>query len=140
MPTTYVLADQLSTMGILDGLRQRRAYVTKGPQLSFDAKIEGKSYPIGADMGIQEGQISFIVALLNPSQTLHARLIENGATIAQTEIHHVSEWQYQHQADPDKAAWYRLELSDETGDTLAITNPIFAGPIKQPDRYYYGEF
>jgi len=36
--------------------------------------------------------------------------------------------------------WYRLDITDKTGDIWAITNPIFSGPVKTPDRLFYEDF
>ncbi|MBT3391448.1 MAG: PHP domain-containing protein [Chloroflexi bacterium] len=141
MPTTCVYADELSTKGILDGLRQQRAYVTKGPQLTFEAEAGGEIYPIGADMGIQNGEITFMASLSHATRPLTAHLVENGLVIAQKVINGASgNLQFQHSANPTRSMWYRLDITDKTGDIWAITNPIFSGPVKTPDRLFYEDF
>jgi hypothetical protein len=58
-PTSFVYADELSVKGILAGVRQQRAYVSRGPEVSFEAKINGQNFGIGADVGEQDGKITF---------------------------------------------------------------------------------
>ncbi|MBL6965643.1 MAG: PHP domain-containing protein [Anaerolineales bacterium] len=141
MPMTCVYADELSAGGILDGIRQRRAYVTKGPQLTFEAEAGGEIYQIGADMGIQSGEISFTVSLSHATRPLTAQLVENGLVITQKSTNSASDTlHFQHPANPTRPMWYRLDITDETGDIWAITNPIFSGPAKTSDCYRYGDF
>lgn len=41
LPSTYVYAEELSAAAILEGLRQRRAYVSMGPRVTFQARADG---------------------------------------------------------------------------------------------------
>lgn len=140
MPTTYVYAEELSTAGILDALRKRRAYVTKGPQFDFRAKANGRSYEIGADMGVQDRGIDFIVTIPYQPKTINLQLVMNGAVIAeeQTKGRDINV-RFRHKVDAISSVWFRLDIRDNDGDVLAITNPVFVGPEKKVDQYRYGE-
>jgi hypothetical protein len=36
--------------------------------------------------------------------------------------------------------WYRLEAWDGQGQLLVITNPIYFGARREPERRYFGDF
>ena len=141
MPTTYVYAEELSTAGILDALRKRRAYVTKGPQLDFRAEANGTTYEMGADLGGQSGAIEFIVTIPYQPKMINVQLVKNGAVIAQeqTKGRDIS-MQFRHKADETSSEWFRLDVTDKNGEVLAITNPFFLGPLKKPNRYLYRDY
>ncbi len=46
-PVTVVYAQDLSVAGILEGLRQRRAYFSMGPVVEFSASLDGSPAPDG---------------------------------------------------------------------------------------------
>jgi len=141
MPTTYVYADGLSTKGILDGLRKRRAYVSKGPQFDFKAEVNGKTYQIGADLGVQSGVINFTITIPHQPKTINLQLVKNGAVIAEEQAkgRDVS-MQFRHKIDANSPVWFRLDIRDKDGDVLAITNPFFAGKEKNIEHYRYDDF
>jgi len=64
-PTTYVYAEELSIAAILDGLRRRRVYMSKGPRVVFRTKVNGNTFEIGADLGEQSNKIAFTAAVLD---------------------------------------------------------------------------
>jgi len=141
MPTTYVYAKQLSMAGILEGLRKRRAYVTKGPQIHFQAETNAESYSIGDDLGIQDGEIRFTAAILHKPVTMQVRLVKNGDVVASERVKgKEARLEFRERATPTQSAWYRLDLYDLEGQPLAITNPIFLGPRRQPELHKFGDF
>ena len=141
MPSTYVYAQELSTTGILDALRKRRAYVTKGLELDFKAKANGTTYQMGADLGAQSRIIDFTVTIPYQPKTINIQLVKNGVVIAQekTKGRDIS-IQFQHKIDAATSEWLRLDVTDKDGDVLAVTNPFFVGPSKKTDRYRYMGF
>jgi len=141
MPATYVFADELSTAGVLDGLRKRRAYVTKGIQLDFRAAINGVSYIMGTDLGVQRGAVDFIVSIPYQPKPIHVHLVKNGEVIAQEKAKGRDiDIQFRHEVEGSKPDWFRLEITGQDGDVLAITNPFFFGPDTKPDGYQFVDF
>ena len=141
MPTTYVFAQELSLAGIMVALRKRQAYVTKGPQLDFEAEVNGTTFKMGADLGIHNGTIVFTVTFPYQPKPVSAQLVKNGVVIAQEQVkgREVSV-QFQYESDANSPEWFRLDVADDMGDVLAITNPFFIGPHKISNRYLYRDF
>jgi hypothetical protein len=141
LPSTYVYAEGLSGAAILTGLRQRRAYVSMGPQVTFRARANGKTYDIGADLGTQQAKITFTATVSKAPATARAQIVQNGQVVVEKSIEtEQTNLQYTAQAEPARSDWYRLDVYDQDGLVLATTNPIFAGPQKKPERYAYGDF
>ena len=141
MPATYVYAQELSTAGILDAVRKRRAYVTKGPQLDFKARVDGRVYEMGADLGAVSGVVDFLVTFPNQLVPVNVQLVKNGAVIAREQVEGKDiRLQLQHEIEGTSFYWFRLDVTDSKGDILAITNPFFTGPIKEPERRLYKDF
>jgi hypothetical protein len=126
-PTTYVYAEELSAPGILEGIRHGRAYVSRGPQVIFHATVGSKTLMVGDDLGEQSGEIEFTASISNQPDSALAQLIKNGQVIATEEISGgESSVQFQHKVNPERSNWFRLDVQDNEGQALAITNPIFA--------------
>jgi len=140
-PTTFVYADELSVAGILAGLRQRRTYVSQGPQLNFEAKINGQVFGIGDDVGEQEGKITFEVTILSNLETTQAQLVKNGQIIANVQTKgRQAKISFSDTLIAVNPAWYRLDISAPDGKVLAITNPIYTGPHYEPTLFKYSDF
>ena len=140
-PTTYVYAEELSVAGILDGVRQQKTYVTRGPQVIFQAEINGGGYSIGDDLGVQEGEIRFSATISHKPVSLQVNLVKNGEVIASERVKgKEASLEFQDQATPTQSAWYRLDIYDLEGQAFAITNPVFLGPRRQPDLHMCGDF
>ena len=142
LPSTYVYAGQLSVVAILEGLRQRRTYVSIGPRVAFQAQADDTTYGIGADLGEQSGEIEFTATVLfDGPEIAHGQIVKNGEVIAETLIQGgQGSLQCGATAEPARSAWYRLDVFDQNGQMLAITNPIFAGPRRIPCLHKYGEY
>jgi hypothetical protein len=143
-PSTFVYAATLSGNGILDGLRQRRAYVIMGPQVTFRTQFDSATYEIGDDLGPVEGAISFTGQVMAASlpPVIMARLIKNGRPVTEKQLPDVGSKRFEmiDVAEPAEPAWYRLDVFSGDGQVLAITNPIFAGPKRPPELCLYGDF
>jgi len=140
-PTTFVYADELSVAGIAAGLRQQRSYVSRGPEVNFEAKINGGNFGIGADVGEQDGKITFEAAITSELKTTQAQLVKNGQVFAEVQVKaKQAKISFSDTLNAANPAWYRLDISAPDGQVLAITNPIFTGPRYEPILYEYSDF
>ncbi len=141
LPSTYVYGRELSVTGILEGLRQRRVYVSMGPEVTFQAQANGEPYDMGADLGQIEASLS-LSATVSASPTAGcARIVKNGQVIAEAPVNgRQTSLQARDNTEPDRPAWYRLDVMDEAGQLLAITNPFFTGPQREPELQTFGDF
>ena len=139
-PRTYVYADALSPAALLDGVRRGRVYVSMGAQVDFTAAHAGQSYPIGADLGVQSGDLR-LTGTVTPGSYGTARLLRNGAIVAEAPLYgDALTLTVTVRLDPATPAWFRLDVLDPNGLILAVTNPIFAGPRVTPTLTRYGDF
>jgi hypothetical protein len=137
-PCNYVYADNLSGATILAGLRQGRAYVTLGPQLTLTVQANGLAYGLGDDLGDLDGQV---VVTATYSGAARAQLVKNGEVMASAVTQgEGGSFEYRAELKPTEPAWYRLELYGPDDTLVAITNPIFSGRWPQPTRHTYGDF
>jgi hypothetical protein len=141
LPSTYVYASQLSNAAIIAGLKARRVYVSMGPQVSFRAETQGKTYHIGDDIGQVNGEIQFKVTVTGADPNSTARLNSNGQNLFEVLIGEgTSQISFSHQPDPFIPQWYRLEVLDPEGQVIAITNPIFTGPPVESPQEKFEDF
>ncbi|MFN8459858.1 MAG: CehA/McbA family metallohydrolase, partial [Anaerolineae bacterium] len=140
-PRNYIYAEELSGAAILAALRQRRVYVSMGPQVTFQAEMAGVTYDIGAEVGEVSGLVKFNGMVTNSSTLAYVQIVKNGEVVrrvpieaGQANLSHYDEIASTH------AAWYRLEVYDQEKQLQAITNPIFAGPRRPPYLQTYGDF
>lgn len=137
-PTTYVYAEELSVAAILEGLRRRRAYVSNGPRVAFQAAIGGKTYMIGDALGEQSGEIEFTVTISNQPKRILTQLVNNGKIIAKEWLNgKETSVQFRDWVNPARSDWYRFEVLDTKGQALAITNPIFVNSRKRAAPYFW---
>lgn len=141
-PSTYVYADELSGQAILAGLRQHKAYVSLGPQLMFQATLNGRAFQIGDDIGGRSGEIILAATITPDGFPARAQIVKNGHTIAEQPLSPGTDnaFEVKDQLRADVMSWYRLDITGEQGQFLAITNPIFAGRRRLPQKITFGEF
>ena len=140
LPSTYVYAENLSGAAILDAVRRRRAWVSMGAQVTFQARLNGTTYDIGADVGQQSGRIDFNATITNCPATARAQIIRNGEVAAEAATTGTTRLDFADILNPSQPVWYRLDVVAENGLMPAITNPIFAGPARAPSRHHFGDF
>lgn len=141
LPSTYVYAEELSGNAILAGLRRQRAYVSLGPRATFQARTDGRTYDIGDDLGQLNGKIQLLASVEDCPVEAHAMIVKNGSVLDETDFDQPTLiMMSEDKIAPEQSAWYRFEVQDENGLRLAITNPIFAGPRRAPDRFIFGDF
>ena len=144
LPMTHVYAKELSGAAILAGLRARRAYVSVGPQVTFRARANGRTYDIGDDVGqVHSGgaiELTATVSHFQDSAEIH--IVKNGQTLAHTTTRNRASGTIEvtDPAAPAGSAWYRLDVFDTDGHPLALSNPIFSGPRREPQRFHYRDF
>lgn len=84
-PATYVYASELSVAGILQGVRERRVYVTMGGTATstqirtsvFTASINGSTFDIGQDIGTRSGSVTFLAVFYLIFAYLLRKLLHN---------------------------------------------------------------
>jgi hypothetical protein len=104
VPLTYVLADSLTRVAILDAVRAGRTYVSSGPELFLEPA---------------EGGVQGRCAGAPPDAEL--RLIANGARLAAVRVSGDG-----HVRGPAEAGWVSAELWNASRDRmLAATSPIY---------------
>jgi hypothetical protein len=144
LPRTFVHATQLSGRAILAGLRSRQVYVSMGAQVTFAAVTAADRYPIGADLGRQGGPVDLVGRVTRGGGGGVARILHNGAIVAEVlvpwEAGAPFEIRHSVTLDPQRSDWFRLEVLDGNGMILAVTNPIYAGPVPTPTRNRYADF
>jgi len=136
-----VYAENLSGQAILAALRQRRAWVSMGPRVTFRARLNGTTYEIGDDLGQPGGALELTATVSECASPASAQIVRNGAVIAEAEAANgQAELRFTTALDPTQPAWYRFDVYDQDGLMLAITNPIYAGPRRAPTRKTFGQF
>ncbi len=141
LPSTYVYAGELSGSAILAALRQRRAYVSMGPLAAFQALAEGTTYDIGADLGEWDGRVELTARVWACPEPGRAMLMKNGHLLADADIAgDGAELRFTDRVYADEPAWYRFDVLTPDGQLLAVTNPIFTGPTRTPDKILFGDF
>lgn len=140
-PRNYIYAQELSGVAILAALRQRQVYVTMGPQVTFQADIDGNTYDIGAETGEASGLLKFKATISNSPPSAYAQIIKNGEVLVKVPVEAGQTSLYcEDEILPARGVWYRLEVYDTEKQLLAITNPIFVGPRRTPELQTYGDF
>ncbi len=141
VPSTYVYAENLSGAAILAAVRARRAYVSLGPRLALTAQRDGVTYGIGADLGDGNGSVTVNATVTACTVPARARLVRNSEPLAEAEIvNGNAALSAAVTAHVGERAWLRLEVHDLAGRLLAVTNPLFTGPVAQPAPATFGEF
>ncbi len=141
LPSTYVNAAELSGQAILQAVRERRAYVSMGPRATFQARVNGQTFDIGTDLGSLSGEIEFNATLLDCASLASARIVKRGKTLVEASVTRGDvTLTCTDRVDPTQSAWYRFDVYDSNGLMLAITNPIFAGQHRAPERRTFRDF
>lgn len=139
-PCTYVYAQELSSSAILDALRNGRAYVSMGPQISLLASCNGQPGLIGTDFGNVQGVIAFEISVAGAPEGAHARLLRNGDELVCFSLHEGQNNVKLETPVIDGPGWYRVDIEDRAGDLLVVTNPIFSGVRPSTKDETYSDF
>jgi hypothetical protein len=127
-PTTVVHAEELSTAGILAGVRAGRVFIdldgTKDRMLDLSARAKSGQAVMGGVLTAKPGEAVTFTASLTGGDLSGLEVIRDGAKLAVT-------------MGPsgaftvkmgDKATWVRLNFRDAQGRLLLIGNPIYLRP------------
>ncbi|WP_167834306.1 CehA/McbA family metallohydrolase [Mesobacillus selenatarsenatis] len=134
-PATYVFADGLSALTILDGVKNGNVYVTRGPVLDCQVYMDSSSYKPGSEIGANvsgdtvefDYQVNYenietgasLHWILNGNEYKKVLLNPSRGTTTET-----FQWK---KSGPN---WLRLEIRGNNGQLLAITNPVYCGEKK----------
>lgn len=112
-----------------------------GPQASFQARADGRTYDIGADLGEWSGDIKLEARVWACPEPARPSLVKNGVILAEAEVagDRAELWVTDH-VIAGEPAWYRFDVMTPEGQMLAITNPIYVGPVRTPTLHQFGEF
>jgi len=124
LPYTWVYASALGGEEILAALRAGRAYLTRGPTLSFVGKDEaGRRATLPGDE-LRAGRVDLEVAVAGLASSADLRLVSDGAAL---QIGRFTSRRGKVTARAAAERWWRLELrsADSAAELIAITNPVF---------------
>jgi hypothetical protein len=105
-------------------------------------------YEIGDELGQLCGEITFMAAVSDDPAAAYARIVKNGVVLAEASLGgDGGNLELTVVPDGDRCDksvsegdWYRLDVLDQGGRLLAITNPIFVGGFPTPRLHKYGDF
>jgi hypothetical protein len=148
-----VYAPELSCQAILDGLRKHHVYVSMGPKIEFKASTNGTDFIMGDDLGDTSSPVTFHARVKGCAGPASARLVKNGKIVSETQIPKGKgdvtaplEFEWKFLLEKGASSWYRFDVighdpvTNTDGQSLAISNPIFAGPKLSPHGYTFGSF
>lgn len=138
-PTTYVYAPELSTNGIMIGLKNRHAYVTMEPEIAFGLTIGDQTAMLGDDLGNATGTAT-LQASTHGTGTLTLQLLRNGDIISAATATNAVCLQHTITLDGTTPAWFRIDIRDSHNNFLAVSNPIFTGTPIEPTDNRIGAF
>ena len=132
-PSTYVYAENLSGNAVLEGLRQRKAIVSMGPRVTFQATRNGRSYEIGEEIPEGEGVVTLSATVTQCATAARACILRNGETVAEAAVSDGgASLSCEETSEAGQRGWYRLDVVDANGWMQAITNPIYVGAAHEP--------
>lgn len=134
IPTTMVFADELSEAEILEGVRKGNVYIkTKGsesPDIEFFATSGEQKWEMGSVILLDElaDEKLRLTLRINEKKPTNIELIYNGETtkipVAETKKEDGFRiWEYD--LEIIKKGWIRVNLRDEDGTIVVISNPVF---------------
>lgn len=118
---SIIQAEALTQSALLAGLRAGRVYLSRGPQLHFEAhNTQGHVFGIGDTVN---QPATFVARWANAEPNAQLRVMANGRLLHQVAAADQGEFVWE--LRPDMADWLMIELRDGNGNMLAITNPIY---------------
>lgn len=127
-PTTVVHAQELSTAGLLAGLRAGRVFIdldgTRDRLLDLSARTARSSATMGGGLAVRPGETVTFTATVAGADQARLEIVQDGKIRAPVFMR------------PgvfsirmgDRPAWVRANLRDPGGRLLAIGNPIYLSP------------
>jgi hypothetical protein len=130
-PTTWVYAEELSTAGILAGIRAGHVFISadpQGPELYLTADADGDELyeaMMGDEVIVAAGQPVILLAQVVGGKGLVLRIVsDEGVESVPVES---DDFAHCWQAGPKGDTFYRLELVEPTSALVrrALSNPIY---------------
>lgn len=127
-PTTVIHAAELSTAGILAGVRAGRVFIdldgTRDRLLDLSARSKAGQAAMGGVLAARPGEAVAFTAALTGGEVAGLEVIRDGAKLA-VAVGPAGAFTV---TMGDKASWVRLNLRDAHGRLLLIGNPIYLRP------------
>ncbi|MFD1257636.1 CehA/McbA family metallohydrolase [Mucilaginibacter terrae] len=123
-PQTVVYAPSLSQKGILQGLKSGKAYITIVPDLKFSmtAKCRNKVAGIGDELTvISDEQVTLNLSVSPLPNSVISIIGSQGVVKSVKATEQNQEWLI----DAENLSYIRLEIKNEEGQLLVMTNPIW---------------
>ena len=141
-PATCVWAPRLTAAAIMQGVRDRHVYVTRGPLLETSVQVGDHVARIGDDLtDVLHRTSSPVTVRLQVSGMSGGivHLIVNGETVSRRQVkEETADFVDQFDWQAADYVWARYECRDGDGRLLAVTNPVFAG-AKEKEITTWGE-
>jgi len=145
-PTTWVYARELSTRGILEGIRAGHVFISpgpQGPQLYLSAGADGLCETVmGDSIKITAGQAVRLRARVVGGKGLTLRIVSPSGAVSVSVDN--DDFRHRWESRPDGDTFYRLELVDRWCDETtpdsatmlrhALSNPIYVAFGPQPTK------
>lgn len=141
-PATYVFAEELSADSILLGVRKGNVYVSRGPVLDCDVKVNDIGYKPGKDLKhtSDDKEIHFTYELTyeNIPEDSSLYWILNGTNHLTCKLQQSGKISESFKWNKDETNWLRFEIRKQNGELLVFANPVYLGE-KQPTIHTWGE-
>ncbi|WP_409344272.1 CehA/McbA family metallohydrolase [Paenibacillus sp. MBLB4367] len=142
-PASYVLADRLTPIDILNGLRAGHVYVSRGPELEVSIQAGGRTFTFGDDLtealdGSEDGNVRYRLTVMH-AKGAKLRVVENGEVI-DTQPIETDRWELDQTFSWKERTyvWRRLEVRDADDMLLCFTNPVSRG-TKEHELLTWGQ-
>jgi hypothetical protein len=122
-----IYAAERSESALLQALAAGHLYLSSGPRLTFSAQTAGGQQALLGDAIHQPATLRFTWGACPADAQM--RVVANGRTLVQAPCGAAGVHQWP--VTPADAHWYVVELRSQTGELLAITNPIFLEAVAQ---------
>ena len=139
VPATYVLATGRDPSSLLEAVDARRAYVTMGPAVSFVGLAGSRPLEMGEDLGRFDGPIELSASASDPGW-LTVELVRSGTVVAEATGRRSVGLELTQTVESSESGWMRADVRTRDGELVAVTNPIFYGPVPGDDDLAYGSF
>ena len=127
-PTTRVGLKKLSQTELLAAIKNGRVWISDQPadyDLEFSAFDGKKQFNIGETAQVSDGKIRLQLKAKNFPVGANISLVSNGKILQTDKIENIH-YALSKEFDITKDSYFRIEIRNENGAMLALTNPIYA--------------
>lgn len=131
LPSTWVLAEELSTAALLKAVTQRRVCVATDFRLEVFARCAAGEYPPGSRLPLRGGDsdVSVFVSVTDTGGTYRAEIVEDGM-IKETAFVSGEPWVCFNRRWGKGCHWLRVDIRDAAGRLCGFANPFYSGDRK----------